>query len=150
MMRGTETGRNSPRRTSGAKRVTRFVGLPLLQILACLVLAGSAFGCGRPGDHPESSGDLSLFTEDAVISGRVRENVTACTVDAVCYLRIEFADTSIVALYGSGERPAPLCEISKEVSDVAFEVQAGDPVEVMVSMCEAGRHYVRQLIRTSG
>jgi hypothetical protein len=113
------------------------------------VLAGSALSCGQPGDHPKSGEGLSLFTEDAVISGRVRENVTACTVDAVCYLRIEFADTSIVALYGSGERPAPLCEISTEVSDLAFQVRTGDLVEVMVSGCASGGHYMRQLILTS-
>lgn len=148
-MRGTEPGRDSPRRKSGAKRATRFVGLPLLHIGNCLLLAAVALSCGPPGDHPGSGEDLSLFTEDAVTSGRVRENVTACTVDAVCYLRIEFADTSIVALYGSGERPAPLCEISKEVSDLAFEVRTGDLVEVTVSMCASGEYYMRQLIRTS-
>lgn len=80
--------------------------------------------CGRFGQEaPEAA---ASFAEDSVISGVVAENVTACEVDAACYLRIEFADTTVVALYGTGERPAPPCEMSVEVSDTAFRVQPGE------------------------
>jgi hypothetical protein len=63
----------------------------------------------------------------------------------VCHLRIEFADTSIVAIYGSGERPATDCEIPSGVPDLAFQAQDGDFVEVVVSKCASGGHYLRQL-----
>jgi hypothetical protein len=71
-------------------------------------------------------------------------------VDAICYLRIEFADTSIVALYGTGERPAPACEISREVSDAAFLVQAGEVIDVVISRCASEGHYIRRLVRERG
>lgn len=78
------------------------------------------------------------------------ENVPACRVDAVCYLRLEFADTTVVAHYGWGERPAPPCEIPPEVSDEAFRVEAGDVVDVVVSMCDAEGPYLRRIARETG
>ena len=59
------------------------------------VVAGSA-ACSAGDDGPR----LSPFQEGITITGRVVDNVTACTVDAVCYLRIELADTTIEAVYG--------------------------------------------------
>jgi len=114
-----------------------------------LLFVIAASGCAAPGEGPWDGAELSRFAEDVLISGRVLENSTACIVDAVCYLRIEFADTSMVALYGTGERPAPLCEISREVSDVAFQVQPGEVISVVVSKCPPQRHYLRQLVRGS-
>lgn len=83
-------------------------------------------------------------------SGRVLENSTACVVDAVCHLRIAFADTSIVAVYGSGERPPSDCETPTGVSDLAFQAQGGDLVEVVISKCASGGHYLQQLVLPDG
>lgn len=84
-----------------------------------------------------------------LLRAQVSENVTACEVDAVCYLVLQLSDTTIVALYGTGERPAPPCPISKEVSDVAFGVGAGDVVEVRVTNCEGEGYFIDE-IRLSG
>jgi hypothetical protein len=68
-------------------------------------------------------------------------------VDAVCHLRIEFADTTLVALYGTSERPAPASEIPLEVSDAAFRVEPGDAIDVVLSMCASEGRYIRRLVR---
>ena len=73
------------------------------------------------------------------------ENSTACSVDAVCYLRIAFADTVVVAVYGTGERPAPPCTISVDVSDAAFEIEAGDVVDVVISRCGEEGYYLERI-----
>lgn len=99
---------------------------------------------------PDSTQNASPFAEDTLISGVVRENSTACEVDAACYLRIEFADTSVVALYGTGERPAPACAISVEVSNAAFPVQPGEVVDVVISRCAEEGYYLRRLVRAPG
>ena len=113
-----------------------------------LVLALSA--CASSGGDSDDDPELSQFVEGASISGRVLENSTACVVDAMCYLRIEFADTAVVALYGTGERPAPLCEITSEVSDTAFQVESGDVVDVVISVCASGGHYLQRILRAAG
>ncbi len=119
--------------------------------LVWVSLASSTIACLGPGQNPEPNGRvLSAFAADVLSTGRVLENSTACVVDAVCHLRIEFADTSIVAVYGSGERPASACETPPDVSNVAFEAEAGDLVEVVISTCASGGHYVRQLTRPLG
>ena len=112
--------------------------------VACIALAG----CASPGPDPDRG--LSTFMEDTTVSGVVLENVTACEVDAVCYLRIGFADTTVVALYGTGERPAPPCEISREVSDVAFPLREGEGIEVVISRCGDEGLYMRELGRDAG
>lgn len=110
-------------------------------------ITGALFGCSGPG---QDGLELSPFAEDVLSSGSVLENSTACVVDAVCYLRIEFADASIVAVYGSGERPANDCRTPSAVSDVAFQVEDGDRVDVVVSRCSAVGYFLRQLARTNG
>ena len=108
---------------------------PLMRPAAArLLLALALSACGSAGGDADDDAELSPFIEGTLISGRVLENSTACVVDALCYLRIEFADTTIVALYGTGERPAPQCEITSEVSDAAFQVESGDIVDVVVSV----------------
>jgi hypothetical protein len=109
-----------------------------------LVFVTLLSACTSRGDNGV---ELSEFLDDTLISGRVVENTKACTVDAACHLRIEFADTTILALYGTGERPAPACEIPREVSDAAFGVEAGDVIDVVVSMCGLEGRYVRRLVR---
>lgn len=90
---------------------------------------------------------LSGLTVGQASTGRVLENSTACTVDATCYLRIEFADTTLEALYGTGERPTPPpCTIAAEVSDAAFEVVVGDVVEVVVSPCGDEGHFLERVV----
>lgn len=122
-------------------------GSSLARVSVWLFFVAVASGCAGSGERPRDGPELSEFAEDALISGRVVENSTACVVDAVCYLRIEFADTLMVALYGTGERPAPGCEISREVSDLAFEAQPGEVISVVVSKCDSDRHYMRELVR---
>ena len=95
--------------------------------------------------EPDRGASLSGFAPGAALRARVVENVTACTVDATCYLTLRLADTTIQATYGHGERPAPPCPISVEVSDLAFELEEGDAVEVELEPCEAG--YVLQGLR---
>lgn len=109
-----------------------------------LILAG----CGSAG--ADATDRPSPFTAYALISGVVLENVTACEVDAACFLLIEFADTSVVALYGTGERPAPACDMSTEVSDAAFQVQPGEVVDVVISTCGAEGYYLQRLVRAAG
>lgn len=109
------------------------------------VLVAAASACVPGGGEPAE--DLSEFTVDSLVSARVVENGTGCIVDADCYLRLQFADTSIYALYGAGERPAPPCEIPQAVSDVAFQVGRGETVDVVVSVCGPEGHYVEHLAR---
>ncbi len=118
---------------------------PSRSVAAWPVLVAALWACAPPGGGAAGDVEVSSFAEDAVVSGRVLENSTACEVDAVCYLRIEFADTSIVALYGTGERPAPACEISRGVSDVAFGVSPDEVITVVVSRCGSDGYYLRQL-----
>jgi hypothetical protein len=54
--------------------------------------------------------------------------------DAVCYLRAAFADTTILGVYGSGERRAP-CSIPGQVYDRAFRSEVGDLVDVRLARC---------------
>lgn len=116
-------------------RVPRSTLAVLLLVVAC-----------APGPDGSASGpEPTPFVEDSVVTGRVLENSTACTVDALCYLRIAFLDTTVTAMYGTGERPAPPCTISVQVSDVAFEVEAGDVVGVVISRCGDEGYYLERL-----
>lgn len=90
---------------------------------------------------------LSRFGATAPWTARVVENVTACTVDAVCYLGLELADTTITAIYGTGERPPPPCPPSLAVSDVAFQLQPGDTVEITVERCGEDGLFVEDIAR---
>ena len=112
--------------------------------LACGV--GIVLSCAEPDPQPDGrDAMISAFEEGAISSGRVIENSTACEVDAVCYLRIEFADTTIAAVYGTGERPAPYCEISMDVSNLAFRVPVGARVDVVVSRCRTEGLYLSEI-----
>ncbi len=121
---------------------------PALLTRSWLVAAVLLAACGR-GDEGAARAS-SVFAEDALISGVVLENVTACEVDAACFLRIQFADTAVVALYGTGERPAPPCTMTVEVSNAAFPVQPSEMVDVVISRCGDEGYYVRRLVRVAG
>ncbi|MDX1567569.1 MAG: hypothetical protein R3223_07200 [Longimicrobiales bacterium] len=108
----------------------------------CLVLGIG--GCG-PAVPADEAPPLSEFQLNAPVSGRVLENVTACEVDADCFLRIEFADTVITALYGAGERPRPPCEIGVDVSDRAFGVDEGQTLSFEIARCGDEGLYVVSL-----
>ena len=118
--------------------------LPRLASVLAIALLGTS-ACSPPGNG--GGAELSPFRSGATVTGRIAENVTACIVDAVCYLRIEFADTTVDAVYGTGERPAPECEIPVEASDAAFAVAAGDIVEVVVAPCAGEGLLLRALER---
>ena len=75
--------------------------------------------CGNGGGAGEA---LSTFRQDELVTGRVIDNSTACQVDAICSLELAFADTSIIAIYGTGMRQAPPCQSPAEVTNVAFAV----------------------------
>jgi hypothetical protein len=107
---------------------------------ALLLLAG----CAPAGTHTADV-DLSPFVADTPLNARIVENSTACIVDAVCFLRLEFADTTIEAIYGTGERPAPPCDIDRDASTAAFRAAAGDIVRVAVTPCAPHGFMLQQL-----
>lgn len=111
--------------------------LPLVPILVLL-------GCASPDEGPQTA--LSAFAEDTPVVGRVAENVTACEVDAACWLRIELADTTIPAFYGLGDRDDAPCRIPPAVSNAAFDVRRGDTVEVVLSPCGSEGHFIRRFV----
>lgn len=113
---------------------------------ASLASAFLVAACGPSGDAPESTRPLSEFAEDVPVVGLVTENVTACDVDAACWLGLELADTAIVALYGLGDRGDPACAIPRAVSDTAFDMRRGDTVEVVVSRCGSEGHFIRRFM----
>jgi hypothetical protein len=102
--------------------------------------------CASDRDRGDGAPALSRFATDSLISGSVLENVTACRVDAVCRLRIQFADTAVDAVYGHGERDRPPCVISRPVSDAAFRVERGALVDVVVSRCGSEGHSLQRLV----
>lgn len=83
--------------------------------------------------EPETSG----FSTEHTVTAVVLENVTACTVDAICGVRLEFADTTVFALYGLGEQDTTDCSISVETSDRAFGLRTGDVATLRLKECEA-------------
>lgn len=107
---------------------------------ALLHLAGCA-----PAGTRTADGDLSPFVADTPLNARIVENSTACIVDAVCFLRLEFADTTVDAIYGTGEQPAPACDIPREASTAAFQAAAGDLVRVAVTLCAPHAFMLQQL-----
>jgi hypothetical protein len=107
---------------------------------ALLHLAGCAPAGTRTADV-----DLSPFVADTPLNARIVENSTACIVDAVCFLRLEFADTTVDAIYGTGEYPAPPCDIPGDAATAAFRAAAGDIVRVAVTSCPPHGFMLRQL-----
>jgi hypothetical protein len=107
---------------------------------ALLHLAGCA-----PADTRSADVDLSPFVADTSLNARIVENSTACIVDAVCFLRLEFADTTIEAIYATGEHPAPPCDIPGDASTAAFRAAVGDIVRVAVSPCAPHGFMLQQL-----
>lgn len=100
------------------------------------------------GCRPEA--ELSQFALDKPVTGRVVANVTACVVDAMCLLRIEFADTVVEAIYGTGERPAPLCTIPIQASDAAFAVEQGEVILARIAECPAEGYFLQALLSGGG
>lgn len=101
-------------------------------------------GCAPAGTRTVGD-DVSPFVADTAINARVVENSTACIVDAVCFLRLEFADTTLEAIYGTGEHPAPPCDISGDAATAAFQAAAGDLVRVAVTWCAPHGFMLQQL-----
>lgn len=124
-------------------RVGRPRGFSRVHALAAAVTLALSiiWACGSGGEELP----LSRFQEDTLLIGRVVENRTDCVVDADCALTIAFSDTTISALYGTGERPAPPCEIEREVADAAFDVEPGDVVRVIVARCGDEGHFLRRI-----
>lgn len=114
--------------------------------VALLLITLLVAACARPG---EEEGELSRFAVDASLAGRVVENSTACIVDATCFLRISFADTSIAALYGTGDVGEPPCIIERAVSDEAFGIGHGTMVLVTLSACGSEGYYLREITEIS-
>lgn len=104
-----------------------------------MLVASICFVLGIGGCWPavpaEDATPLSDFQLNTPVSGRILENVAACDVDADCFLRIEFADTVVSALYGAGERSGPPCEIGVDVSDRAFAVDVGQTLDFEIGRC---------------
>jgi hypothetical protein len=105
----------------------------LAAVTALVVIAAAGCGEADPGASPSS---LSGFRVGQVGTARVVENVSACVVDGVCSLTLEYSDTTVVAVYGGGERAAGACPIGIEVSDAAFALEEGDEAEVLLGECE--------------
>jgi len=80
-----------------------------------------------------------------MITGRVTENVTACEVDADCFLAIEFSDTVVTAIYGTGERPRPPCVIPVRITDMGFSRTPGELVRVEIGRCEGEGYFIRDM-----
>ena len=99
--------------------------------------------CGNGGGAGEA---LSTFRQDELVTGRVIDNSTACQVDAICSLELAFADTSIIAIYGTGMRQAPPCQSPAEVINVAFAVARDELVDVVLGTCEDGLS-IQRLVR---
>ena len=99
--------------------------------------------CGNGGGAGEA---LSTFRQDELVTGRVIDNSTACQVDAICSLELAFADTSIIAIYGTGMRQAPPCQSPAEVTNVAFAVARDELVDVVLGTCEDGLS-IQRLVR---
>lgn len=132
------TGIEGRRGLAGLSRIALVLGLT---VLACSAPPGGASSGGSGGSE-----GLSEFREDTLIVGRVVENSTACEVDATCFLRIAFSDTTVTGVYGTGEGPPPPCEIARGVSDLAFTLRPGDRVRVDLRPCsDEGWHYVETL-----
>jgi len=107
----------------------------------------SACGTEEPAVDASS---LSPFAPGVEGVARVSNNVTACIVDAMCTLTLDFADTSVTAVYGSGERPAPACGVGRTVSNAAFDLAATDVVTVLLETCEGVGLVVRSVARRGG
>ena len=110
----------------------------LVRFVALLAVAGVA-SCAERVDRPQGTAGLDDFATGVAVGARVMDNVTACVVDAVCTLELQFADTSVVVVYGSGERPQDSCSTPREASDVAFGLGGGDMVSVELTACSEHR-----------
>ena len=59
--------------------------------------------CACVAEDPAADADrLTPFELGTEGVARVSTNVTACVVDAMCTLTLDFADTAVTAVYGSG------------------------------------------------
>jgi len=116
-----------------------------LLLVAVTVIAA----CGQV-NGPEGSEGLSAFAIDTLVTARVTENIMECVVDGQCALRLEFADTTVVALYAPGEWLFEHCSIPNEVASAGFEVQASETVDVIVSDCGDAGDALMRLDRRSG
>ena len=120
--------------------MTVAVHMRAVRLAALLHLAGCAPAGTRTADV-----DLSPFVADTPLNARIVENSTACIVDAVCFLRLEFADTTIAAMYGTGEHPAPPCDIPGDAATAAFQAAVGDIVRVALIPCAPHGFMLQQL-----
>lgn len=128
-----------------ARRAGRGLGPLVLLLVVAVAGCTSPPGDGSEGGSPGSDG-LSTYEEGALVVGRVLDNVPGCEVDGTCSLRIAFADTTVTGVYGTGERPAPPCEIARGVSDLAFTLRPGDRIRVDLRPCgDEGWLYIATL-----
>lgn len=98
---------------------------------AALAVAAIVGGCG-PGrlDPARTGGELLRGTDNVAYLLRGGGGVLLIT-----------------AIYGTGERPAPSCPPSLAVSDVAFQLQPGDTVEITVERCGEDGLFVEDIAR---
>jgi len=104
-----------------------------LGCLCTLVL----IGCG-PAAEPSSALGFSPYMVGERRTVRVVENVFGCVVDGVCVLTLEFSDTIVQAVYGSGERPTDACVTNLEASNAAFALERQETTDVTLKSCEDG------------
>jgi len=114
----------------------RLRAVSTLGTLGAFMLGGAA-AC-LPGEPGPRGAPTTAFALEEPIVGSVLVNSTDCVVDAICSLSLAFADTTVVVVYGSGERPTPRCPTPVDASDAAFGVEAGDLVRVEVRACDDG------------
>jgi len=88
---------------------------------------------------------VSIFEENTTLTGNVIENNNGCVRDVTCYLRIEFKDKIVNALYGLGDIPNRPCIITKDVSDRAFDVEKSELITVVISTCGSEGYYITKI-----
>ena len=101
-----------------------------------------------PQDWPVRTGDAQTSGVERTVRGTVVENVLACTIDAVCLLRMRLSGETISIVYGTGRfDPCP------HRMPGAFALVKGDEVVVFggvtgsntMSTCESDRYYIRKV-----
>ena len=124
------------------RRSVDFVTLVVAVAAGGLALLGSG---PKATDHGPSRIALSAFAEDTLIVGRVLQNSTECAGDRGRLMRIEFADTSVVALYGvrlhelGFRRRGLRCyRVPGAVAGIAERIAAGEVVFVELKNCLPG------------
>jgi len=132
-----------------------------IKVLFIVVVAAIIFIVGgflflRSTSTP-SRQDVSISSqfsigEEVVVRGKVLENVTACVVDADCYLRVEIEGNKIVVPYGYGRNIDGRYCVEGSVQE-AFDVKKGSEVEISgiviseaeISPCDSSSYYIRTL-----